>query len=303
MLGLMQDRPLLISQMIDFAAPYHPRRRDRLAHGRGRHPSLRLSRRAQARQAGRRGAAGPGHQARATASAPWPGTATAISSSTSASPASARCCTPSTRGWRPSSRLHRQPRRRPDHLRRPQPAADRREACCAQLKTVQPRRGHDRPRAHAGRRKIPNLLCYEELIADKPGTLRRGPTSTRSTASSLCYTSGTTGNPKGVLYSHRSTVLHAYDDALARRARPLAARSPSCRWCRCSTPTPGACPTPRRSSAPSWSSPASQLDGASLYELFDKEKVTFTAGVPTVWLALLDYCRPTSSSSRRSSAP
>src|SRR5262249_61039377 len=56
--------------------------------------------------------------------------------------------------------------------------------------------------------KIPNLLCYEELIAGKPGTLK-WPDFDEKTASSLCYTSGTTGNPKGVLYSHRSTVIHS----------------------------------------------------------------------------------------------
>src|SRR5215475_6723483 len=56
--------------------------------------------------------------------------------------------------------------------------------------------------------KIPNLLCYEELIADKAGTLK-WPDFDEKTASSLCYTSGTTGNPKGVLYSHRSTVIHS----------------------------------------------------------------------------------------------
>jgi fatty-acyl-CoA synthase len=56
--------------------------------------------------------------------------------------------------------------------------------------------------------KIPNLLCYEELIADKPGTLK-WPDFDERTASSLCYTSGTTGNPKGVLYSLRSTLIHS----------------------------------------------------------------------------------------------
>ena len=61
--------------------------------------------------------------------------------------------------------------------------------------------------------KIPNLLVYEELIADKPGTYE-WPEFDERTASSLCYTSGTTGNPKGVLYSHRSTMLHAYGSAL-----------------------------------------------------------------------------------------
>src|SRR5215475_6445109 len=69
-------------------------------------------------------------------------------------------------------------------------------------------------RAHLPKNvKIPNLLVYEELIADLPGTYE-WPVFDERTASSLCYTSGTTGNPKGVLYSHRSTVLHAYGAAL-----------------------------------------------------------------------------------------
>ena len=60
---------------------------------------------------------------------------------------------------------------------------------------------------------VPNLLCYEELIADAPDAFA-WPQLDENTASSLCYTSGTTGNPKGALYSHRSTVLHTYAAAL-----------------------------------------------------------------------------------------
>jgi fatty-acyl-CoA synthase len=78
---------------------------------------------------------------------------------------------------------------------------------------------------------IPNLHCYEELLAAQHDDYE-WPEFDENTASSLCYTSGTTGNPKGVLYSHRSTV--------PRRA------TASCRWCRCSTSMPGACPTPAR---------------------------------------------------------
>ncbi len=71
--------------------------------------------------------------------------------------------------------------------------------------------------------KIPNLLCYEELL-DAQDDRFAWPEFDENTASSLCYTSGTTGNPKGVLYSHRSTVLHAYAAAHARRAELLGAR-------------------------------------------------------------------------------
>ena len=71
-------------------------------------------------------------------------------------------------------------------------------------KTVKHVDGHDRPRAHARHEQDPEraCLCYEELIADKPGTLA-WPDFDEKTASSLCCTSGTTGDPKGVLYSHR----------------------------------------------------------------------------------------------------
>jgi 3-(methylthio)propionyl---CoA ligase len=135
--------------------------------------------------------------------------------------------------------------------------------------------------------KIPNLLVYEELLADKPGTYE-WPVFDERTASSLCYTSGTTGNPKGVLYHHRSTLLHAYGSALPDTLN-LSSRSV-------------VLPVVPMFHVNAWGLPYSSalvgaklvfpgvaLDGASLYELFEKEGVTFTAGVPTVWLALLQH--------------
>jgi 3-(methylthio)propionyl---CoA ligase len=136
---------------------------------------------------------------------------------------------------------------------------------------------------------IPNLLVYEELIADEAGTYE-WPEFDERTASSLCYTSGTTGNPKGVLYHHRSTILHAYGAALPDTLN-LSARSV-------------VLPVVPMFHVNAWGLPYSAalvgaklvfpgvaLDGASLYELFEKEGVTFTAGVPTVWLALLNHMK------------
>ncbi|HEY4167478.1 MAG TPA: 3-(methylthio)propionyl-CoA ligase [Reyranella sp.] len=134
---------------------------------------------------------------------------------------------------------------------------------------------------------IPNLLVYEELIAGKPGTYD-WPTFDERTASSLCYTSGTTGNPKGVLYSHRSTVLHAYGAALPDTLG-LSARSVVLPVVPMFHVNAWGLPYTAAMVGAKLVFPGVALDGASLYELFEKEKVTFTAGVPTVWLALLQY--------------
>ena len=96
-----------------------------------------------------------------------------------------------------------------------------------------------------GRRRRATARCdYEELVADgDPGF--EFPDVDENRAAAMCYTSGTTGQPKGVVYSHRSTVLHSLVRRPGRRARAAASATRSCRSCRCSTPTPGACPTPR----------------------------------------------------------
>nr|MDQ6924109.1 AMP-binding protein [Pseudomonadota bacterium] len=132
-----------------------------------------------------------------------------------------------------------------------------------------------------------NLLCYESLL-ESQGDRFEWPEFDENTASSLCYTSGTTGNPKGVLYSHRSTLLHTFGiclpDGLNLSARevmmPVTPMFHVFSW---GLPY-AACMVGAKLVLP-----GAQLDGASLYELFEKERVTFTSGVPTVWLGLLQY--------------
>ncbi len=134
---------------------------------------------------------------------------------------------------------------------------------------------------------IANLLVYEELIAGKPGTYE-WPEFDEKTASSLCYTSGTTGNPKGVLYSHRSTLLHAYGSALPDTLN-VSARSVVLPVVPMFHVNAWGLPYSGCLAGAKLVFPGPALDGASLYELYESEKVTHTAGVPTIWLGLLTH--------------
>jgi 3-(methylthio)propionyl---CoA ligase len=145
----------------------------------------------------------------------------------------------------------------------------------------------DRAHLPADAGKVPGLLCYEDLLAAQDGRYA-WPEFDENTASSLCYTSGTTGNPKGVLYSHRSTVLHTF-----------AAAMPDCLGL---AATDCVLPVVPMFHVNSWGIvylapmtgaklvlPGPGLDGKSLYELFESEGVTVSAGVPTVWQGLLAH--------------
>jgi fatty-acyl-CoA synthase len=132
-----------------------------------------------------------------------------------------------------------------------------------------------------------NALCYEDLIEEGDEDFR-WPEFDENTACGLCYTSGTTGNPKGVLYSHRSNVLHglmcALGDAMALSSRdvamPVVPMFHANAWSIAfSAPLSGAALV----------MPGPKLDGASLYEMLTVGKVTITAAVPTVWLMLLSH--------------
>ncbi len=135
--------------------------------------------------------------------------------------------------------------------------------------------------------KIANLLCYEDLMSSSSDDYQ-WPQFDENSAASLCYTSGTTGNPKGALYSHRSSVLHAYGSAMPNALNVSA--------------TDTVLPVVPMFHVNAWGLPYSvllsgakmvypgaALDGKSLYELFESEGVTFSAGVPTVWLGLVNY--------------
>ncbi len=139
---------------------------------------------------------------------------------------------------------------------------------------------------------LPNVLCYETLLAAQPEGFD-WPTFDENTASGLCYTSGTTGAPKGALYSHRSTVLHAMTGAMAEMSW-----MPKSRIC--------VMPIVPMFHVTAWGFPflaplmGAKLvlpgplhDAASLYEMIENEGVCRAGAVPTVWLSLLDHLEQT----------
>jgi len=145
--------------------------------------------------------------------------------------------------------------------------------------------------AHMPETALPNVVSYEEWLTEADGDFEWADVGEEA-ACGMCYTSGTTGDPKGVLYSHRSNVLHAMmacmPDAMGIGARdvvlPVVPMFHANAWgLGQSGPMIGA----------KMVMPGGKMDGESIYELLDTEKVTFTAAVPTVWLMLLQYLEQT----------
>ncbi|HBC55448.1 MAG TPA: long-chain fatty acid--CoA ligase, partial [Alphaproteobacteria bacterium] len=142
-------------------------------------------------------------------------------------------------------------------------------------------------RDHMPDTSLKNAICYEDLIAEESAAFR-WPELDENTACGLCYTSGTTGNPKGVLYSHRSNVLHAMAatgaDAMALRSvdnvMPVVPMFHANAWALAyAVPMVGG----------KLVLPGRHLDGESVYNMLEDEQINFTAAVPTVWLMLLQH--------------
>jgi len=143
--------------------------------------------------------------------------------------------------------------------------------------------------AHMPETSLPGAVAYEDFIGGQP-TSFAWPDLDERTAAALCYTSGTTGNPKGVLYSHRSTVLHAYGVSmrdvfdLHRDARclPIVPMFHACAW---------GLPYAAAATGARLVMPGPRMDAEGLTELMEAERVDISAAVPSVFMGLVQHWR------------
>jgi acyl-CoA synthetase (AMP-forming)/AMP-acid ligase II len=137
--------------------------------------------------------------------------------------------------------------------------------------------------------RLPGAICYEDLLAQEDGQME-WPRFDDNSAAALCYTSGTTGNPKGALYAHKSTIVHTLSEI-----------APDCM---CLSANDVVLPVVPMFHVNAWGTPYAtaavgaklvlpgrDLDGKSIYELLVAEKVTFSAAVPTIWMMLLAHMK------------
>ena len=134
---------------------------------------------------------------------------------------------------------------------------------------------------------IPDIICYEKLLKEQDGDFEwiKGD---EKEACGICYTSGTTGNPKGVLYSHKSNILHAQ---VALTAMTIQADDSILMVVPLFHVLAWGIPYFGPMNGNKLVMPGMQMEGEPLYELIDKEDVTLAFGVPTIWMGLLAYCR------------
>ena len=247
MRGLMSERPLLISSLIEHAARYHgdaeivsrtvEGRIHRYTYARGRAPRHAAGPGA---AAARHRARRPGRHARLERLSPFRALLRRLRHRRGLphdQPAAVRR----------ADRLHRQPRRGSAAVRRPDASCRWSSGWRRNSRAVPPLRRDDRPGAHADHRACRTLLCYEELIAAERTRTSPGPSSTRRRPRRCATPRAPPASPRASLYSHRSTVLHAYGvslpDAISGARSPttgLPDRADVSRQCA------GACPTPRR---------------------------------------------------------